>query len=380
MKYRKLAAHYALLPDGVLKNPMVAVDDEGRIVSVGSCDPAQTDSCEGVEFHAGMLAPAFVNAHSHLELAYLKGAIPQGCGYGGFAGAMAAVRNRFSLEERLRAIEIADREMYEAGIGAVGDISNDESSFAAKAQSKIHYRTFCEVFGLKTDNLLRARGMAAAGDTFSLTPHSLYSLNDNVLKEVCRESCGVLSIHFMESPAESGLFHGEGSLHEWFATQGFNCDFLGYGSPAERLVACVPADRSVMLVHCTCVTQRDIDLIMNHFSAPVYWCLSPASNRYISGMQPDAELLRRNGLTLCIGTDSLASNSSLSMVEELKLLANVPADEVLRWATANGAEALGFNDGTGRLEVGSRCGIVAVSGIDFATMRFTEKLAVRRLI
>lgn len=380
---KKFAAHYALLPDRVLERPVIEADDSGCIVSVGQYgDAAELDSTAGVSFYAGMLIPSLVNAHTHLELSHLRGAIPERCGYAGFASAIARHRNNSTPAERQQAMAEADREMFEAGIGAAGDIANDDSSLGVKAASRISYHTFCEVFGLKNNNFSQASKMVGRHGTaeLSLTPHSLYSLNDEMLKRLCREGEGVLSIHFMESPAELELFEGRGPLREWFDAQGFECDFLHYGSPAERLAACVPSGRSIMLVHCTCVTQRDIDVIMNHFRAPVYWCLCPSSNDYITGLQPDVGMLRRNGLNICVGTDSLASNRSLTMLEELRSLSHIPATEVLRWATSVGAAALGLDGGAGRLESGSRCGLVAVSGIDLTHDRFTGRLALKRLV
>lgn len=375
---KKFAGHCALLPDGPAKNTMVTVDDDGRIAAIEQFDPSQLDAMAGVEFHSGILVPALVNAHCHLELSYLRGAIPRGCGFAGFAEGMAAVRNRFSDEERLQAARDADREMYSAGIGAVGDIANDASAFVVKEASPVFYRTFCEVFGLRHNNLSRAAAMAGRQSS-SLTPHSMYSLNNELLATVCREGGNPLSIHFMESPSERELFEGRGPLRAWFDSEGFECDFLECGSPAERLTACIPPDRSVVLVHCTCVAQRDIDIIMNHFRAPVHWCLCPRSNDFISGLQPDVGLLRRNGLNICLGTDSPASNESLTMEEELKSFVDVPLDEVLMWATRNGAEALGLSDGRGVLRVGSRCGLAVVEGVDLAAMRTTDRLRVHRL-
>lgn len=90
----------------------------------------------------------------------------------------------------------------------------------------------------------------------------------------------------METPAEAELFEQRGELWEWYRKAGFTCDFLHYGSPARRIVESVPADRSVILIHNCCVNQQDIDLIMNHFTAPVWWCLCPGSNRYISRLVP----------------------------------------------------------------------------------------------
>lgn len=307
-----------------------------------------------------------VNAHAHLELSYLRGAITPGGGFADFAAQMARVRGGFTPGERLAAAAAADEEMWRGGIDAAGDISNDDTSFAVKRTGRLRYRTFAEVFGLKTPSFAAARPLLGHPDT-SLTPHSTYSLNDREFREICSEGDAPLSIHFMESSAERELFAGRGSLAAWIESQGFPVDFLHYGSPARRIAACVPPERSVLLVHCCAATQEDIDIIGSHFTAPVYWVLCPRSNDYISGSAPDLALLRRNGVKICIGTDSLASNRSLSLCGELAALGALspeplPIEEALGWATVNGARALGF-DTLGTIEVGSSS-LIALSGTD----------------
>ena len=170
-------------------------------------------------------------------------------------------------------------------------------------------------------------------------------------------------------------------MHKWYEEVGFTCDFLHYGSPARRIVASVPSERSVMLVHNCYITQQVIDTILGHFTAPVYWVLCPRSNRYISGIAPQSvELLRRNGCNICIGTDSPASNYSLSMLEELKCFQGVPLEELLRWATCNGADALGYGDTLGEIAVGRKCGLVVISGVDTDSMMLTDCATARRIL
>jgi len=372
---RRIASNLLWTPQGLVRNPLVEVAADGRVLSVGTC--TEPDRMSGTEFYSGVLAPGLVNAHCHLELSYLRGAIPEGCGFAGFAGAMGQVRERFGPEERLRAVAAADAAMWQDGVQAVGDISNGDTTFSVKERSRVAYHTFIEFFGLRLASADSVRPLLRHPHT-SLTPHSLYSVQDAPLRAIAAEGDAPLSVHFMESPAEGELFERRGALWEWYGRAGFTCDFLGYGSPAKRLVASVPPDRSVVLVHDCCVGQRDIDLIMEHFTAPVYWCLCPRSNRYISRLEPPVELLRRNGLNICLGTDSLASNDRLSVLEEMKLLSGVPLPELLGWATAGGASALGMDD-MGRVAVGLRPGLSVITGIDYGRMTLTAASAIRRL-
>ena len=141
---RRIASNLLWTPQGLVRNPLVEVAADGRILSVGTCsDP---DGMPGTEFYSGVLAPGLVNAHCHLELSYLRGAIPEGCGFAGFAGAMGQVRERSGPEERLRAVAAADAAMWQAGVQAVGDISNGDTTFSVKELSRVAYHTFIEFF------------------------------------------------------------------------------------------------------------------------------------------------------------------------------------------------------------------------------------------
>lgn len=172
---RRIASNLLWTPQGLLRNPLVGVAADGRILSVGTCP--EPDRCPGTEFYAGVLAPGLVNAHCHLELSYLLGAIPERCGFAGFAGAMSQVRERFSAEQRVQAVEAADAAMWQAGIEAVGDISNGDTAFAVKSRSRIAYHTFVEFFGLRAASAEHLLPLLRHPQT-SLTPHSLYSVQD----------------------------------------------------------------------------------------------------------------------------------------------------------------------------------------------------------
>lgn len=361
---------------GLVRNPLVEVDTEGMIRRVDTCDAP--DALERTEFYPGLLVPGLVNAHTHLELSYLKGRIPRGGGFAAFARALRRERQASTEDERLRAAEAADAHMWVEGTSAAGDHCNGEDSFRAKAGSRIVYRSFAEVYGLKTPSAERTRTLLRHPLTV-LTPHAFYSLQEAVLREACAAGDGPLSIHLLETPAEKELFHGRGALYAWIREQGLSCDFLASGSPVERLIRTVPRERSVILVHACCLEQQDIDRIMDHFTAPVYWCLCPRSNGRISGLRPPVELMRSNGLDLCAGTDSLASNDDLNVLEELKQFPDIPLAELLGWATRGGARALGF-DHLGRIAPGTRPGLAVIAPLHYAKPALLPASRIRRIV
>ena len=138
--------------------------------------------------------------------------------------------------------------------------------------------------------------------------------------------------------------------------------------------------RSMLLIHNVKATKEDIATIEQHFTNGVYWVLCPESNRFISRTEPPVETLRNAGVKIAIGTDSLASARHLSMVENMRLLGDIPLDELLIWATRNGAEALGLEASLGDIRVGTTPGIVVIEGADLQNMRVTDQTRSRRII
>lgn len=363
----------------------MTLDDQGTVLEVSA--PPNPDSMPGVEFYAGILIPGMVNAHTHLELSYLRGAIAPGSGFVGFAAGLRENRGRFTPEQIAGAIDYWDARMWAEGVQAAGDICNGESTFGIKRKSRIHYHSFAELFGLEADETAAGQiaGVAAQarrmGLPASVTPHSTYSLNEQgfVLAVGGGENTP-LSIHFMESPGEKELYEDRGEMKEWYERAGMRTDFTSlYNSPAERIVKLVPAVRKVLLVHNTLIGEKDIELLATHFGDNLTLVICPLSNRYITGLTPPYGLLRRSGVRIAVGTDSLASNWSLSMIDELKAVRGVPLEQMLAWATVGGAQALGIDSRFGSLEKGKRPGIVLLSGVDWETMTLTGDARCRRL-
>lgn len=375
---RRIASHYALIDGELRRDIVVEVDASGQITAIERC--TSIDNRASVEFYPGILIPGMVNAHSHLELAYLRGAIAENTGFAGFARAIGQVRGNYTTEERRRAAASADALMWEEGVQAVVDIANDDLVMDIKERSQIEYHTMFEFFGINNTNVEGLNALAAQYANVSVTPHSTYSVSDAPFKAIADGSTAPLSLHFLESDDEEALYHRAGSLWAWYERMGWRCDFLHYGSPAERITESIAPEYRLFLVHATRVTKRDIQAIDSHFTTLPTWVLCPESNRYISRLTPPIDLLRSMGCKIAIGTDSLASARHLSMVDNMRQLGDIPLNELLTYATINGAIALGLEAEIGSIEVGKRPGLVVIQNADLSRLRLTEESYSRRIL
>lgn len=362
-------------------NGVLVLDHNNRVAEVLDTNhPDYIAAYEKAEKYEGILTPGFINAHCHLELSYLKGKIARHTGLQGFVKELMAVR-KFSIDDDLlQSIADAEAEMLQNGIIAVGDISNDNFTFSQKAQRNLLYYTFIELFGLdgnKAEEIVE-RGkklydelQAALPDApASLTPHAPYSVALPLLKliaEHCYLRDGVISIHSQETEAENEFFlSGTGAIAEQMARFGLDLSTwkpTGFNSMPSTLVH-LPNCNRIILVHNTVSTQADVEWA-NNYAKSIFWCLCPNANLYIEDKLPNVPMLRVKGAKIIIGTDSLASNDSLSVLDELKALAanfaDIPTEELVKWATLNGAEALGFRQQLGSFDKGKTPGVNLVT-------------------
>ncbi len=380
---RKIAAQYIFpIADKPIKNGVITLSDEGEVVSVGKLNGEE----ESVEFYNGILCPGFVNAHCHLELSSMLGDMPQNTTLVGFIYHM---NNRIkpSEDDQIPAILKADSKMAAEGIVAVGDISNTSISFDIKTSSPILYRNFIEVYGSDpaiadtqfNKGVAVAAQAALRGLTASLVPHAPYSMSDILFKQVVTEGAksGILSIHNQESKDENEYFlEGKGRFVRQYASEGFTPPSV-IGKPSiYRILNELTESIKLLLIHNIYTTEEDYDAAVAK-NKDTHWVLCPNSNLYIERQLPPIEMLRQKNANIAIGTDSLASNTSLSVLEELKTIGkyfrDVRLEELLTWGTLGGARALGFDQQLGSFEVGKKPHVVLIDGIDFSGMQLTDE-------
>ncbi|MGE4287194.1 MAG: amidohydrolase family protein [Salinivirgaceae bacterium] len=371
---RKIAANYIFPVSGPpVKNGYLILSDEGEILEV--CGGSETlREISGLEYYSGILIPGFVNVHCHLELSHLKGKLEAGKGLAAFLENVPKLREAPESEVH-GAIQQALRYMWSRGINGLGDVVNTQHTLNFKVSSPIKSHSFIELFSaanlsnlsiLEMGNLLhdafKKKELAA-----SLVPHSFYG-TPAALIILILENLRVpqtLMIHFKEHPKESS-----------------------YASTEKlRLLLQHPMVNQLLLVHNIYMTpeeMQNLQILPDEEKQKIFLALCPNSNRYIENKLPPVDLLMNMDFTLCLGTDSLASNRQLSIFDEIKtLLEHVPGlsfNELLSWATLNGAKALGFEKELGSFDPGKKPGVLLIEAFNFKKQTLTKESTVTRLV
>ncbi len=390
---RRLSANYIYpINQPPLKNGIIEIDQEGVIKKIIDTRGELRES-RNLEFFNGVITPGFINSHCHLELSYLKDKITKKRGLPSFLEEI--IMNK---EEKnhilLNSIKIYDSEMRRLGIVAVGDISNTNYTIQIKKESNIYYHTFIECLGLKDDaveifekNKLLHQSFVNNGLIGSIAPHAPYSVSKELflyIKELAEEQNAIITIHNQESNSEKEMFvSGTGKLINIFKKVGV--DMGSFKSTGKNSISSIqnllPKQNHILFVHNTFSTKEDVELIKQSFEN-AFWCLCPLSNLNLEDRLPDMDIFKKMP-RVTLGTDSLASNDCLSILEEMKVInqhyPDVSFDKLIKWSTINGAEALKIDDRFGSLETGKSPGINLITNFDFDKMQISAKSEVKVL-
>ena len=341
-----------------------------------------------IEHYDGIIAPGFVNAHCHLELSHLFSQIDPKTGLIEFLKQVIAKRNNFNKKEQEDAAIEADFKMWESGIVAVGDISNIDTTFKTKANSKIYYHTFIELIGLNPlhSETIFEKGLSLLKELEnynligSLAAHAPFSSSKLLINKIANYNSLnnlAFSIHNQESEEETKFFAGRPSgINDLFDY--LNIDINWFTPPKTSSLLSyldVIPNKKSLLVHNTFCKEEDIIASKHKF---INWCFCPGANLFIENTLPNCDLFLNHNQNWCIGTDSLASNQKLDMCFEasilLSKLPSISIESILKALTYNGAKALGIEDKFGKLIIGKNTGLNLIQHSD-TQLNFIKKIA-----
>lgn len=356
----------------VLTDQVIVTDESGKILAI---DTLSNHDAASVKTLDGMICAGFVNTHCHLELSHMKGKVDTGTGLLPFLKKVVGYRD-IDQDTILQAIQDGDEEMYKNGIVAVGDISNKMDTASTKNRSKLDYYSFIEMFDFLQPTMTAAtiaqyqEVMAGQSDANfnrkSYVPHAPYTVSPDLFSFVNdhNQAGQTISIHNQETPAEDELFQkGTGGFKDFYDGFGFSLDHFvpsGLTSIHYAIQHLKPIFKTIF-VHNTLTSREDV-LAAKAWNDQVFWASCPNANLYIENRLPDYAVFLDTDAKVTLGTDSLTSNWQLSIWEEVKTIRKyasyVPLETLIQWATINGAQALGYADRLGSIEVGKTPGLV----------------------
>ncbi|WP_316825628.1 amidohydrolase family protein [Pedobacter miscanthi] len=371
-----------------VKNGAVAVRPDGEIVGILT-EEEIANLGQDIIKNKGAIVPGFINAHCHLELSHMLGQIPEQTGLVEFV--QSIIKSRQGDAEQIKAAMYdADQKMFENGIVAVGDISNQVFSKEIKENSNIHYHTFIEAMGFNPERAAAIMDyVKEIKQDFeplpaSIVPHAPYSVSPELFERIREEAAkdnALISVHNQETNNENAFFENKtGGFLELYKFLGLDISFF---EPTNKtsLQSWLPyiKEQKTLLVHNTVSSKADITFAKAQ-NPNLYWCLCPQANLYIENALPDVGLLINEKVKITLGTDSLASNHQLNILSEMITLQQhkqVDFEKLLSWATINGAEFLAVDQQLGTIEAGKKPGLNLIQlSADF----IIESDQVRKLI
>jgi len=358
-----------------IRDGFVSVRD-GIITGVGPVgERPEFANAREIDLGGAILMPGFVNAHTHLELSHLEGAVRADRGFVAWIEEQLKVRAERPAEEVAPAIRKAIAALEANGTAAVADVSNSLATVGSLRDSGLHALVLHEILGfdpakaaavMEQTKAARgtARAVAESGGRvrIEVAAHAPHSISAALFKLLLADG-GVRSIHVAESRSEDDfLRNGGGPWREFLDRRVGPMPFEpAHTSPVRYLDALGVLTPGLLAVHCVRVDEEDAKILALRGAIAV---LCPRSNEFLGNGVPPLAMLLGNGVSIALGTDSLASSASLDVIEDARLLVRkfprVPKTALLHALTRGGALALGFND-LGEIRPGARAKFSAVS-------------------
>lgn len=336
-----------------------------------------------IDFGEAIILPCLVNLHTHLELSCLRFRVKSSGSFISWVRNVIKIKEDISLFEMREYVHLALREAWEQGTGVIGDITNTGITVNILCSSYFKGYIFQEIINFKGGTRLKSLGDNVNFKNFKYTysAHSPYTVSPLLLQAIKaynRKRNTLFCIHCGESQEEiEFLKTGEGKIKELLKERGqWNESFVAPGlSPVKYLEKLGVLDEKTLLVHMVHFEEDDLEILKKR---KVKICICPRSNLFTGVGLPKLKDFLKAGLEVGIGTDSLASNESLSIWEELKILffyyPEVSPSELIKLATFNGAKILGFLN-LGAILPGYAPDLIVVELYDYVPDNEKEMLA-----
>jgi cytosine/adenosine deaminase-related metal-dependent hydrolase len=358
-----------------IDNGAVAVAGE-RIAAVGRFEEVLAQGGDVIDLGEMVLLPGLINAHCHLDYTTLRGKIAPQRSFTNWILQINGLRRDFSDEDFLESIALGFEEAKSWGTTAIANIESMPALLSRMAPPPLRTWWFAELIDLRprlspeemiADALISFRDKPEWQGGFGLSPHAPYTASPKLTRlatAAARQGDLLLTMHLAESEEEMEMFReGRGRLFDFLQSLGRPTDDCGTGkTPLVLMLEREAIDERWIFVHLNELTAEDFARLENGPRFHIVHC--PRSSRYFRHGRFALEQLVDMGFNVCLGTDSLASNSSLSLFAEMRAVREMhpdyPSERILEMATVNGARALHQGDALGKIRQGFVADLIAL--------------------
>ena len=365
-----LRAKY-VMPDSrtVIENGAVAIQGS-KIVDIGLYPTVRSSSTPPIhDLGEAVLTPGLVNAHTHLDLTNSADSIQRVPKFTDWIFQIIGKRTPSTVGPSVRE---GVQQSLAGGVTTVGDIDGTGGSIQILRDTPIRKVVFFEVLGFSGEHAAMGLTRLATyldslpiSDSLlmpALSPHAPYSTSADIYRQCVASGLSVCT-HIAETKEElEFLSSGTGAFLDYLEAFGIStAEWVPLQlTPMEYMATLGILRESSLLAHCNYLIDADVTTLAES-GASVVFC--PRSHHYFYHTEHPILQLIESGINVAIGTDSLASNWSLSLLDELKFLARtqprIRPETLFDMVTCNGADALGLAQ-VGRLEKDWQADIIAV--------------------
>jgi len=371
-----LKCRYVVPADGPVVEDGAVVIRDGRIAAIGRA--ADLSTTPVIDYGDAVICPGFVNAHTHLELTHLAGKVPPSPDFVHWLKRLTGMlmAQPATPDNAVEAVRAGIAQSLAAGVTTIGDITRRPPwSRKALAASPIRAVSFGEVIAMGrlraqlNERLEAAASIEHQSDRvrIGISPHAPYTIEPDGLRacgDRARLMNAPLCIHLAETAEEATFTRSRGDrFKEFLQEMGIWDEGVPQAdcSPVELCRATSVLGPRTVIAHGNYLSDGDMMIIAECGSSLAY---CPRTHHAFAHPPHRFGEMLRAGINVCIGTDSLASNPSLSILDELRFLRrrhpDVVAHELLAMGTIRGAVALGYDDEVGSLTVGKAADLVVI--------------------
>jgi len=375
-----LRARAVVTMDGPpIGNGAVAVSGD-RIVDVGKFTEvsARYSGQEIIDLGEQVLLPGLINAHCHLDYTCLRGKIPRQKSFTDWISAINTEKSKLSPQDYIASISEGFAEAKQFGTTTVANLTAFPELIRQLPGPPIRTWWFAELIDVRSpkrtnefvDSAIESLKFA---QNYGLAPHALFTASKNLYQRC--EQAGkdvLLTTHLAESREEMEMFRdGSGPLYEFMENIGRDMGDCGHETALERFFKVRDSSNALhsarnddwLVAHLNELTESDFELL-EKVKTKFHVVHSPRSHDYFGHSPFQSERLRRLGFNICLGTDSLASNESLSLFAEMRPFQRrepeISPEKIFEMVTVNPASALRQQNTLGRIRPGFRADLIAI--------------------